>query len=183
MTVLDKLTYASNPGNTALLPEGRTEFVVGYICDAALLEKSVPGHDAIVHYAAELHNDSSIADPESLLRAHMEGTHRLFEACRKFNIRYHCVSTDGVFGYLALDNSVRFTEKTPYHHPSNPYSSTKAVSEASLRARLAVPSHGLRKWSRRHDRLVLRLRASVAPRQSCARGQVRQVRQVRTVGR
>lgn len=61
VTVLDKLTYAGNPENIAGLPEDRVELVVGDICDADLLDRIVPGHDAIVHYAAESHNDNSIA--------------------------------------------------------------------------------------------------------------------------
>ena len=93
----------------------------------------VPGHDAIVHYAAESHNDNSIADPEPFLRTNVEGTFRLLEAVRKYGIRYHHVSTDEVYGDLALDDPARFTEHTPYH-PSSPYSSTKAASDMLVRA-------------------------------------------------
>ena len=32
----------------------------------------MPGHDAIVHYAAESHNDNSIADPEPFLKTNVE---------------------------------------------------------------------------------------------------------------
>ena len=64
VTVLDALTYAGNIANIAGLPEDRVEFVHGNICDAELLDRIVPGHDAIVHYAAESHNDNSIANPE-----------------------------------------------------------------------------------------------------------------------
>lgn len=133
MTVLDKLTYAGNPENIAGLPEDRVELVVGDICDADLLDRIVPGHDAIVHYAAESHNDNSIADPEPFLRTNVEGTFRLLEAVRKYGIRYHHVSTDEVYGDLALDDPARFTEHTPYH-PSSPYSSTKAASDMLVRA-------------------------------------------------
>ena len=133
VTVLDKLTYAGNPENIAGLPEDRVELVVGDICDADLLDKIVPGHDAIVHYAAESHNDNSIADPEPFLRTNVEGTFRLLEAVRKYGIRYHHVSTDEVYGDLALDDPARFTEHTPYH-PSSPYSSTKAASDMLVRA-------------------------------------------------
>ncbi|RHJ92615.1 NAD-dependent epimerase/dehydratase family protein, partial [Olsenella sp. AM05-7] len=59
VTVLDKLTYAGNPENIAGLPESQVELMVGDICDADLLDRIVPGHDAIVHYAAESHNDNS----------------------------------------------------------------------------------------------------------------------------
>lgn len=133
VTVLDKLTYAGNRENIAGLPEDRVELVVGDICDKELLDKLVPGHDAIVHYAAESHNDNSIANPEPFLRTNVEGTYCLLEACRKYDIRYHHVSTDEVYGDLALDDSARFTEETPYN-PSSPYSSTKAASDLLVRA-------------------------------------------------
>ena len=133
VTVLDKLTYAGNPENIAGLPSDRVELVVGDICDAALLDELVPGHDAIVHYAAESHNDNSIADPEPFLRTNVEGTFRLLEAVRKHGIRYHHVSTDEVYGDLALDDPAKFTEETPYK-PSSPYSSTKASSDMLVRA-------------------------------------------------
>lgn len=133
VTVLDKLTYAGNKENLAGLPEDRVKLVVGDICDKELLDKLVPGHDAIVHYAAESHNDNSIANPEPFLRTNVEGTYCLLEACRKYNVRYHHVSTDEVYGDLALDDPARFTEETPYN-PSSPYSSTKAASDLLVRA-------------------------------------------------
>lgn len=133
LTVLDKLTYAGNPENIAGMPPETVELVVGDICDTELLERIIPGCDAIVHFAAESHNDNSIADPETFLRTNVEGTYRLLEACRKHDVRYHHVSTDEVYGDLALDDPARFTEKTPYR-PSSPYSSTKAASDMLVRA-------------------------------------------------
>ena len=141
VTVLDKLTYAGNPENIAGLDPARVELVVGDICDAGLLDELVPGHDAVVHYAAESHNDNSIADPAPFLRTNVEGTFALVEACRKFGVRYHHVSTDEVYGDLALDDPARFTEETPYR-PSSPYSSTKAASDMLVRA--WVRTYGLR---------------------------------------
>lgn len=133
VTVLDKLTYAGNPENIAGLPSSRVELVVGDICDVDLLDRIVPGCDAIVHYAAESHNDNSIADPEPFLRTNVEGTFRLLEAARRHDVRYHHVSTDEVYGDLALDDLSRFTEETPYA-PSSPYSSSKAASDMLVRA-------------------------------------------------
>lgn len=133
VTVLDKLTYAGNKENIAGLPEDRVELVVGDVCDKELLDKLVPGHDAIVHYAAESHNDNSIANPEPFLKTNVEGTYCLLEVCRKYDVRYHHVSTDEVYGDLALDDPNRFTEETPYN-PSSPYSSTKAASDMLVRA-------------------------------------------------
>ncbi|MBS7093331.1 MAG: dTDP-glucose 4,6-dehydratase [Enterobacter cloacae] len=133
VTVLDALTYAGNLENIRGILGDRVEFVHGNICDAELLDKLVPGHDAIVHYAAESHNDNSIANPEPFLKTNVEGTFRLLEAARKYDVRYHHVSTDEVYGDLALDDPAKFTEETPYH-PSSPYSSTKASSDLLVRA-------------------------------------------------
>lgn len=141
ITVLDKLTYAGNPQNIAGLPAEQVELVVGDICDAELLERVVPGHDAIVHFAAESHNDNSIANPEPFIKTNVEGTYRLLEACRTYDVRFHHVSTDEVYGDLALDDPARFTEETPYH-PSSPYSSTKASSDMLVRA--WVRTYGVR---------------------------------------
>ena len=133
VTVLDKLTYAGNPENIAGLPADRVELVVGDICDAALVDRLVADADAVVHYAAESHNDNSIADPSPFLETNVRGTYTLIEACRRHGVRYHHVSTDEVYGDLALDDPARFTEETPYR-PSSPYSSTKAASDMLVRA-------------------------------------------------
>ena len=139
VTVLDKLTYAGNPENIAGLPEDRVELVVGDICDRELLDhRIVPGHDAIVHYAAESHNDNSIADPEPFLRTNVEGTYALLEAARRHGVRYHHVSTDEVYGDLALDDPARFTEETPYR-PSAP-TAPRRRRRTSWSARGTAPS-------------------------------------------
>ena len=133
VTVLDKLTYAGNIHNLDGIPEGQMDFVHGDICDAELLDRIVPGCDAIVHYAAESHNDNSIADPEPFVQTNVVGTFRLLEAARTYDVRYHHISTDEVYGDLALDDPERFHEGSPYK-PSSPYSSSKAASDHLVRA-------------------------------------------------
>ena len=133
ITVLDALTYAGNIENIKGLPEDRVTFMHGNICDADLLDRLIPGHDAIVNYAAESHNDNSIANPAPFLETNVDGTFKLLQAARKYDVRYHHISTDEVYGDLALDDPHRFTEETPYN-PSSPYSSTKASSDLLVRA-------------------------------------------------
>ena len=132
VTVLDKLTYAGNPENIAGLPEDRVELVVGDICDAELLDRVVPGHDAIVHFAAESHNDRSIEDPSPFLRTNVEGTYQLLEVCRRHDLRFHHISTDEVYGDLPYEGGERVTEESPYR-PSSPYAATKASSDMLVR--------------------------------------------------
>lgn len=133
VTVLDKLTYAGNLENLVGIPESRMTFVKGDICDAMLLDKLYPDADVVVHFAAESHNDNSIAEPEPFVRTNVQGTFELLEAARRHGVRLHHVSTDEVYGDLALDDPARFTEETPYR-PFSPYSSTKASSDLLVRA-------------------------------------------------
>ena len=133
VTVLDALTYAGNLENLDGIAPERMTFVHGDICDAALVDKLFAEADAVVHFAAESHNDNSIADPAPFVRTNVEGTFTLLEAARKHDVRFHHISTDEVYGDLALDDPARFTEETPYR-PSSPYSSTKASSDLLVRA-------------------------------------------------
>ena len=133
VTVLDALTYAGNRENLAGRDPERMTFVHGDICDADLVDRLFAEADACVHFAAESHNANSIADPSPFLRTNVEGTFTLLQAARNHGVRFHHISTDEVYGDLALDDPNRFTEETPYC-PSSPYSSTKASSDMLVRA-------------------------------------------------
>lgn len=133
VTVLDKLTYAGNKASLEGLPADRFSFVQGDICDAELADGLVASTDAVVHYAAESHNDNSLHDPRPFLDTNIIGTYTLIEAARKHKKRFHHISTDEVYGDLELDDPQRFTEETAYA-PSSPYSSTKAGSDMLVRA-------------------------------------------------
>lgn len=150
VTVLDKLTYAGNKENLADLPEDRVTLVVGDVADRELVNQLVKDTDAVVHYAAESHNDNSLRDPFPFVQTNLIGTYVLIEACRKYNVRYHHVSTDEVYGDLPLREDLpgngegegeKFTDTTPYN-PSSPYSATKAGSDLLVKA--WVRSFGLR---------------------------------------
>ena len=150
VTVLDKLTYAGNKANLAGLPAERVELIVGDICDQTLVERLVADADAVVHYAAESHNDNSLIDPTPFIQTNIVGTSVLINACRKFDVRYHHISTDEVYGDLPLREDLpghgegkgeKFTPESPYR-PSSPYSSSKASSDLLVHA--WVRSFGLR---------------------------------------
>lgn len=133
VTVLDAFTYASSPTSLMGLPPYRVEVVRGDVADEALVDRLVGRHDAVVHFAAESHNDNSLTDPAPFVRTNLLGTFTLLEAVRRHDTRFHHVSTDEVFGDLDLDDPARFTEETPYR-PSSPYSATKAGSDHLVRA-------------------------------------------------
>ena len=133
VTVLDKLTYAGNLASLDSLPAERFAFVQGDIAESTTVDPLVADSDAVVHYAAESHNDNSLHDPRPFLDTNIVGTYTLLEAARRHETRFHHISTDEVYGDLELDDPERFTEATPYN-PSSPYSSTKAGSDLLVRA-------------------------------------------------
>jgi dTDP-glucose 4,6-dehydratase len=133
VTVLDKMTYAANKASLDGLDGTRFNLIVGDIADRELTDELVAQADAVIHYAAESHNDNSLANPEPFIHTNLVGTFTLLEAVRRHGTRYHHISTDEVFGDLALEDPAKFTETTPYN-PSSPYSSTKAGSDLLVRA-------------------------------------------------
>ena len=150
ITILDKLTYAGNQNNIKSILGDRVELIVGDIMDKELVDRLASKADAIVHYAAESHNDNSLNDPSPFIYTNFVGTYTLLEAARKYNLRFHHVSTDEVYGDLPLREDLpghgelpgeKFTEDTKYN-PSSPYSSTKAASDLIVRA--WIKSFGIR---------------------------------------
>jgi dTDP-glucose 4,6-dehydratase len=132
VTVLDALTYAGRLSNLSGL-EGKYEFVHGNICDSSVVDSLVSKNDVVVHFAAESHNDNSLQSPRPFIETNVMGTFELIQACVKYGVRFHHVSTDEVFGDLALDGNDRFNRETPYN-PSSPYSASKASSDHLVRA-------------------------------------------------
>lgn len=132
VTVLDALTYAGNKSSLDSIAD-RITFVHGDITDAVLVDELVSAADVVVHFAAESHNDNSLADPWPFVQTNIVGTFTLLQAVRKHDVRYHHISTDEVYGDLELGDPDRFTESTAYN-PSSPYSSTKASSDMLVRA-------------------------------------------------
>ncbi|HEU5472962.1 MAG TPA: dTDP-glucose 4,6-dehydratase [Actinophytocola sp.] len=137
VTVLDKLGYA---GNRANLPEHhpRLDFVHGDVLDLPLLVDVLPGHDAVVHFAAESHVDRSIADAAEFVRTNVEGTHNVLEAGRRTGVaRIVHVSTDEVYGSVETGGS----PEEAALRPNSPYAASKAG--ADLIARAYWRTHGL----------------------------------------
>lgn len=129
ITIVDKLTYASTIDTIADLLENKNiTFEKVDITDYKNIEKIVKNKDLIVNFAAESHNDNSLENPHNFLMSNVVGTYNLLELARKYNIRYHHISTDEVYGDIALESTEQFNENSQYK-PSSPYSATKAASD------------------------------------------------------
>ncbi|POM27121.1 dTDP-glucose 4,6-dehydratase [Actinomadura rubteroloni] len=138
VTVLDALTYAGDLANLAPV-DGGYAFVHGDVCDAALLADVVPGHDAVVNFAAESHVDRSIEDASVFVRTNTLGVETLMRACLDAGVpRIVQVSTDEVYG--SADDGTAFGEDAP-PRPSSPYAAAKAGGD--LVALAYARTHGL----------------------------------------
>ena len=124
VTVYDKLTYAGNLANLAPVGDSpRYAFVQGDICDPAKLAEVLPGHDAVINFAAESHVDRSIAGAAEFVMSNVAGVQTLLDACRTAGVpRIVHVSTDEVYGSIAEGE---WTEQSPLD-PNSPYSAAKA---------------------------------------------------------
>jgi len=141
---LDKLTYSANLENVASVAgDPRYAFEQADVADeravAAIFARHQP--DAVMHLAAESHNDRAIEAPMEFVVSNVVGTAVLLEAARAYwaklpaerkqAFRFHHVSTDEVFGALGEDGA--FDEQTPYD-PNSPYSASKASADHLVRA-------------------------------------------------
>ncbi len=136
---LDLLTYAGSLDNLRELPDpARHTFVHGDICDRTAVAAALPGHDAVVHFAAESHVDRSLLDPDVFVRTNCSGTNVMCDIAVEVGVeRFLHISTDEVYGSIEEGS---FSE-TDLLSPRSPYSAAKAGSD--LIALAYHETHGL----------------------------------------
>jgi dTDP-glucose 4,6-dehydratase len=132
VTNLDALTYAGVRATVEELDGSANHtFVHGDIRDAKLVDELMPGHDVVVHFAAESHVDRSIEGPSVFLETNMVGTGVLLNAALNHGVpRFIHVSTDEVYGSIPEG----FASESAPLDPSSPYSSSKAGSDLLARS-------------------------------------------------
>jgi dTDP-glucose 4,6-dehydratase len=127
ITVFDKLTYAGNLSSIEdVIDDRRAKFVQGDICDQDAVAEHLPGHDAVVHFAAESHVDRSIDDPFAFVTTNTFGTSVLCDVALRAEVsKFVHISTDEVYGTID-EGSYSETDRLT---PRSPYSAAKAGSD------------------------------------------------------
>jgi dTDP-glucose 4,6-dehydratase len=123
ITVIDKLTYASNPNNI----NTQVKFIKEDICNLTEL----PDCDYVVHFAAESHVDNSIKDGRPFVRTNVEGTFNMVELALKVKglKKFIHISTDEVYGDMN-DYGLEVSADEEFSLVgSSYYSATKASSD------------------------------------------------------
>lgn len=131
---LDLLTYTGNLETLADITnvpdyDKRYEFVHGDILNPSLVNNLFKEVDACLHVAAQTHVDNSLSAPELFTHTNVLGTQVLLEAMRHRPLeKFVLISTDEVYGSLALDDKTAFNEESQLK-PSSPYSASKAGAD------------------------------------------------------
>jgi UDP-glucose 4-epimerase len=121
VTVLDDFSA----GDRRYLEGCSVEVVGGDVRDAAVLERVVPGHGAVVHLAAQTGVPSSLADPLSDCDVNVIGTIRLLEAARAHRVdRFVFASSNAPLGRVTST----ITESAA-PQPVSPYGASKLAGE------------------------------------------------------
>jgi dTDP-glucose 4,6-dehydratase len=139
VTVFDAFTYAGNMANLdPVASDPRLSVVTGDICIATDIDSAIPGHDVVVHFAAESHVDRSIESSSVFVTTNVLGTQQMLEASMRHSIpTFIHISTDEVYGSIAEGS---WDENEPLL-PNSPYAASKASSD--LLARSYARTYGL----------------------------------------
>jgi len=132
VTVFDAFTYAGNPHNLdAVSSDSRLSVIKGDIRNASDIDAALPGHDIVVHFAAESHVDRSIESSSVFVTTNVLGTQQMLEGAMRHGVTtFVHVSTDEVYGSIAEGS---WDEEEPLL-PNSPYAASKASSDLLARS-------------------------------------------------
>jgi len=139
ITVFDALTYSGTLTNLEAVKDSpRYSFIQGDIRDEDAVRSALPGHDAIIHFAAESHVDRSVHNSRIFVETNVVGTQTLLDQALALGIpRFVHISTDEVYG--SIDSG--FWDENEPLLPNSPYSASKAASDLLVRSYFVT--HGL----------------------------------------
>ena len=131
--------------------------VWGSVTDSEVVDKTVRGHDLVMHMAAHINVDESIANPRSFLDVNVGGTLNVLEAVRHTEARMILASSCEVYGHAKKSSVTENAELRPH----SPYAASKAAADRMCFA--YHMSYGL-------DVTIVRPSNVYGPRQKSGRG-------------
>ena len=123
VTVLN--TYSKQAEDNISPLSGELSVVWGSVTDNEIVTKTVRGQDVVVHLAAWINVDDSIASPRSFYDVNVGGTLNVLEAVRRTNARLILASTCEVYGYAEHSPVTEEAELRPH----SPYAASKAGAD------------------------------------------------------
>lgn len=131
VTIFDNLSNSSEGMISDLLDDG-VKLVKGDITIQDQVSKAISGHDAVIHLAAKISVQDSISNPHETIKANVEGTINLLNACNKNKIKnFIAASSAAVYGDCEDPNSpIAENSKTV---PLSPYAASKLQMEQYIK--------------------------------------------------
>lgn len=143
VVILDNLSTGREANLDGLA--GDLTLVRGDVADAALVERSVAGVDAIIHHAAVASVAASIEDPLRCDEVNVHGTVRLLEAARRHGVRrFILAASAAAYG----DDPALPKHERLRPCPMSPYAASKVAAEHYVR--VFAQLHGLSAVSLRY---------------------------------
>jgi len=122
----DNLSTGDLQNVRSLIAKRNFKFISGDVRDKKLLEKVVPGCDAIMHLAAQIHVDRSLVDPEHTYEVNVLGTLNVLELARLHDVaKVIHASTSEVYGSAQMSP---MPETHPLDAP-HPYGASKIAAD------------------------------------------------------
>ncbi len=130
VTIYDNQDNSTKTNAKHLIKKG-ARFVKGDITNYKQLARSISGHDAVVHLAAQIDVQESIRDPLLTHHVNTRGTVNLLNACVEHNVKnIVAASTAAVYGEVKKQP---ISENSPTN-PISPYGVSKISMEFYLKA-------------------------------------------------
>lgn len=133
VTVIDNLSTAEphwdRRFHVELGPLGRLRFVRGDVTDLGLLDRVMPGHDSVIHLAANTDIPGGFVDPALDLNGCILGTWNVAEAMRRHGVRNLLYASSGVvYGAQRTPTDEAYGPLIPESH----YAAAKLAGESIL---------------------------------------------------
>lgn len=113
------------------------ETVIGDILDQSLVERHMPGVEAVFHLASYIEAGESVEKPKKYLENNIMGTLSVLEAMRAHNVQKFLFSSSAAIYGEPLRTPIKEDDRTL---PINPYGTTKLAMEGLVSS--YVYSHG-----------------------------------------
>jgi dTDP-glucose 4,6-dehydratase len=123
ITVLNTYSEEASLNTSSFGP--LVSIVWGSVTDPEIVEKTVRGHEVVIHMAARINVDESIKSPSSDLAVNVNGTYNVLEAVRQLGGRLIYASSCEVYGA----DSMAATSETAELRPHSPYAASKAAAD------------------------------------------------------
>jgi len=131
---IDRCDYCARVHNVSRCSDPRYTYVQADITNMAKMKRLFRDFkpDAVVHFAAQSHVDTSFENAEQYIKDNIIGTYTILECVKESMCRLVHISTDEVYGEVDLDETSN--SETSVLNPTNPYSATKAGAELLVKA-------------------------------------------------